>query len=430
MNHQHRIILNRQTVAGLKLPDGKSEKFYWDGALKGFALRLRYDGFRLNKSWIAQYRVKGRTRRLKLGDVAKLNADEARAKAKAELAKVTLGHDPQAEKETERRNASRTLRSVADEYLKMKNLAVERGEYRASSYRVTKLYLTGKDYFGPLHKMAVTDITLADIAARLNAINRDNGSVTAGRARSALSSTFTWAMQQGFMGAKPHNPVIGTANPDAALTRDRVLKDTEIAMIWHACKDDDFGKIVRLLILTACRRHEIGGLRWSEIDRNNATLTLPKERVKNWHEHVLPLTPLALEIIGSVPERVGRDHLFGDRSEKGFSYWYPAKADLDANLAGNIADWRLHDIRRSVATWMAEHGNVEPHIIEAILNHYSGHRSGPAGIYNRARYKTQIRAALTLWDDHLRSLIDGGERKVLSFSTRHPRHPQNAKEHA
>jgi integrase len=191
------------------------------------------------------------------------------------------------------------------------------------------------------------------------------------------------------------------------------LKDTELAAIWRACKDDDFGRIVRLLICTACRREEIGGLRWGEIDRDSGTITLPKERVKNNHEHVLPLTPPALEIIGSVKEQVGRTHLFGDRSSTGFTTWYVAKHDLDDRL-GEMAQWNLHDIRRGVATWLAEN-NIEPHVIEAILNHYSGHRGGVAGIYNRAKYVRQIRSALSLWDDHLRSLLDGGERKVLPF---------------
>jgi integrase len=88
-------------------------------------------------------------------------------------------------------------------------------------------------------------------------------------------------MRQGLMGPTPYNPASVTENPDARLSRDRVLKDTELAAIWRACKDDDFGRIVRLLICTACRREEIGGLRWGEIDRDAGTITLPKERVKN-----------------------------------------------------------------------------------------------------------------------------------------------------
>ena len=406
--------LDRMTVASLKLDKDKTDQIFFDADEKGFGFRLRQDGDRLRRSWVVQYRKGGHTRRFKIGDYPTVSADQARKQARTVLAKVHLGEDPQSEKEAERTNGSRTLRAVANQYLEMKELEVQRGQYRASSYRVRKLYLTKPDYFGPLHAHAITDITVADIATRLNTINRNSGTPTAGRARSALSSMFTWAMRQGFMGPNPHNPASVTENPDDQTSRDRVLKDAELVAIWRACGDDDYGRIVRLLMLTACRRDEIGGLRRSEIDESSATMTLPKERVKNKREHVLPITSMAMSIIGSVPERVGRDHLFGDRSPRGFSAWDRAKQNLDRRL--KVAAWRLHDLRRSVATWLAEHGNVEPHVIEAVLNHHSN-RSGVAGVYNRATYSRQMRAALSQWDDHLRSLIEGGERKVLSFST-------------
>jgi hypothetical protein len=196
---QQQISLDRATVAKLKLDAGKTDQIFFDADLRGFGYRLRNDGGRLCQTWIAQYRNKGRTRRVKLGDASKLNPDQARQAAKKVLAAVTLGRDPQAEKETERANGSRTLRAVANAYLEMKELQVQRNEFRASSYRVTKLYLFGK-YFAPLHSTAITDITVADVAGRLNVINRESGTVTAGRARSALSSVFAWAMRQGYMG--------------------------------------------------------------------------------------------------------------------------------------------------------------------------------------------------------------------------------------
>jgi integrase len=410
------LKLTQRNVAGLKLPDGMTDKIYFDDDLKGFGLRLRSDGGRLRRTWVAQYRVGSATRRLRIGDAETMNPDQARAKAKEELAKVALGHDPQGEKVAQRLNAAHTLRSVVDDYLAMKKLELERGEYRASSYRVTGLYLTGKAYFGPLHSTAITEITLPDIATRLNAITRNSGTVTSGRARSALSSLFAWAMQNGLMGRDPRNPVIATKKPKDATPRDRVLSEAELAAIWRACKDDDFGKIVKLLMLTGCRRDEIGGLRWNEIDLEKGLLSLPGERVKNGHAHTLPLTPLALAIIGSVHRRIDRDFLFADRSNVGFTDWSGAKRDLDDRLGDDVAQWRLNDLRRTVATQMGDLG-VEPHIIEAVLNHHSGHRSGVAGVYNRAKYVRQVATALALWADHVRSLIDGGERKVLPFST-------------
>ncbi len=92
----------------------------------------------------------------------------------------------------------------------------------------------------------------------------------------------------------------------------------------------------------------------------------------------MPLPELAIEIVESVPERVGnRDHLFGLRSHVGFTDWSPPKAALDARLGGRVAPWTLHDLRRSVATGMATLG-IQPHVVEAVLNHYGGHRAGVA----------------------------------------------------
>jgi integrase len=143
---------------------------------------------------------------------------------------------------------------------------------------------------------------------------------------------------------------------------------------------------------------------------------LPKERTKNGRSHTLPLPPLALEIIRSVPHRVGRDHLFGERSARGFTAFDQYKIKLDTSLGDKVAAWRFHDLRRSAATRMCDLG-VAPHVVEQILNHVSGHRRGIGGVYNRSEYQSEVRAALILWDDHIRAITAGGQRKILAFSS-------------
>ena len=398
--------LDQKSAAAQELESGKTEQFFWDDELKGFGLRLRNEGGRLHRTWVVQYRTKGRQRRQTIARFEKLRAKQARDAATVVFAKVALGEDPQAVKEAERASAARALRIVVTDYLAMKESTL-----RPASYRVTRIYLTGDRYFRPLHSRGVAEIGRADIVPCLNRITRDSGRVTASRARAALSAFFTWAMKQGYVDS---NPVIATEDPGPAQERERVLSDSELVAVWKACPDDDFGKIVRLLILTGCRREEIGGLRWSEIAPNRTSFTLPAER-KNAHSHTLPLLPLAQAIIASVPQVVGHDHVFGVRGN-GFTRWQRAKQALDDHLVNVVDAWNLHDLRRSLATRMVEL-DVEPHIVEAILNHYSGHRSGVAGVYNRAKYARQIRSALTLWDDHLRSLLGGGERKILPFAS-------------
>ena len=192
------------------------------------------------------------------------------------------------------------------------------------------------------------------------------------------------------------------------------LTDAEIAAIWHASGNNAYGTIIKLLMLTGARRAEVGGMRWSELDLDRGTWSLPPERTKNGRPHVLPLMPIVVSIIQSVPRRTTRDQLFGSRSPGGLSHWHE-KHELDERLAGAVKPWRLHDLRRSAATRMGDLG-VQPHVIEAILNHASGHKAGVAGIYNRSPYEREVRAALNLWADYVQALVEGGERKVLAFS--------------
>jgi integrase len=398
-----KMKLDAKTVAALTLPKGKGEEFLWDTELAGFGYRLRRraDGGLL-RSFCAQYRANGRARRVNVGGADKITAAQAREAARRILARVELGHDPQAEKQAQRVQAARTFQSVVDAYLAAKQDAL-----RPVSLRIAKLYLTGP-YFKPLHPIGVSEITHPDVAARLSAITRNHSSHTAAAARRAISALFKWAMEEGWTRA---NPIIGTRKPAEAKPRDRVLTDAELVAIWNACGDDDHGRIVRLLILLGSRRQEVGGMRWSEIDLDAGTWTLPADRAKNKHPVTVALPRAALAIIESVPLTT-RDQLFGSRAAQGFSHWGSAKADLDRRLAGTVRSWRVHDIRRTVATRMADIG-IEPHVIEACLNHYSGHRRGVAGTYNRSAYERAVKAALARWSDHVLSLVEGRRSKIV-----------------
>jgi integrase len=152
-----------------------------------------------------------------------------------------------------------------------------------------------------------------------------------------------------------------------------VVKPEELAAIWRAAGNDDFGRIVKLLMFTGQRREEIAAVAWSELDPERRLWTIPGARTKNKREHEVPLSDQALALI---PERrPGRDLVFG-RGKGGFSGFSNCKDRLDK--ATGIAPWRLHDLRHSWVTNAAEIG-VEPHIIEACVNHQSGHKAGIAG---------------------------------------------------
>jgi integrase len=394
------VKITNATVAGLTLADGKTDAIHFDDTLHGFGLRLRKSGNKVLRSYVAQYKRAGATRRILLGSADVFTAEKARAAAKTVLAKVALGEDPQ-QRRVERRTKDRlTLRSVVEQFLADKQEAV-----RPRTLGELTRYLTGP-HFKPLHGMPIDTITRKDIAGRLVVIKREHGSVTAQRARTALSSMYSWAMRQGLV---EHNPTINAGDLPTSKPRERVLTDQELVKIWNAC-DRPFGydRIVRLLILLGCRRQELGSMTWGEI--KDGVWTIPAERTKNSRAHKLPLMPMAADIIASVPRMLGRQQLFGTRGT-GFGGWSRCKEDLDKRCG--VTDWHVHDLRRTFSTRLHDLG-VAPHVVEQILNHQS-HRGQVGGRYNKSLYEREVRAALALWSDYIRTLAAGGERKILSM---------------
>jgi integrase len=398
------VKLTAKGVAALKL-DGRKDAIFFDEDMPGFGYRLRLgSGDKTLRSYVVQYRRAGATRRILLGSAAVLSAEAARAAAKKILARVALGEDPAGDRHERRAKDKLSVRGVVDEYL-----AAKAPEIRAKTLREITRYLTGP-YFRALHPIALDRVGRRDIASRVLAIQREHGAIVATRARAALSAFFTWAMR---MGLCEHNAVVGTIEPKRSEPRSRVLSDDELVRIWRACGDDDYARIIKLAILLGQRRQEIGGMAWSEIDLKNGRWVLPPQRTKNGKRHELPLMPMALTIISAVPQLVSRDQLFGERSKLGFVAWDQHKRALDER--SGVRGWTPHDLRRTFSTKLHDELSIAPHIVEALLNHYSGHRAGIASRYNFAKYQAQMRSALAQWEDHVRALVEGGERKVINL---------------
>ena len=414
--------LTQATITRLKLPPGKTDVIFFDDEIPGFGLRLRAGGRRV---WIAQYRIGSKQRRLSLGSADKVSAELARREAKNRLARVELGYDPQQEKYDTRAAAGQTVGKLVEDYLARRHYQSGKDPLRKSSYEAASHYL--RRYWAPLHAMQAGKANRSAVASTLAGIETKISSVTAARARVALATMFTWAIGQGIV---DHNPVVGVTKPPEPKARDRVLSDVEVAEIWRACRGDDFGTIVKLLLLTAARRDEIADLVWSEIALDQALINLPPERVKNGRPHTLLLAPAAVDLLKSRPRTEGRDLVFGE-GEGGYSGWSKAKAALDqrinearakARTKGTkpepIADWRLHDLRRTAATRMNELGAL-PHVIETTLGHVSGFRAGVAGTYNRALYLPERRQAAEVWAHHVHSTVGNTERKVIPLARTH-----------
>jgi integrase len=348
-----------------------------------------------------QYRFQKATQRESLGDVRKLKLEEARKVARQFFAKIEIGIDPRAEKRKAAEAAAAaklTFKTVVDLYLKAKETRL-----RPNTYKAADSYFNAK--WAPLHKKPIASIDRKAVAEQMRRIVDNHGATSAARARSNLSALFAWAMKEGMVDG---NPVIGTNNPiEGKQARDRVLTDDELRIVWRNLLDDDFGRIVRLLLLTACRRDEIGWLRWPEVDLPGSRLLLPAERTKPGRALEMPLVDTARAILEGAPKRIGRQFVFGG-SGGGFGAWSWCMMALHSRIAvaegKALPHWTLHDLRRTARTGMSKLG-VKPHIAELVLNHIA-HRSGVVGIYDQHDYQPEIAEALTKWEAHLLAIVD------------------------
>src|SRR5262245_1720799 len=370
----------------LRLPKpNKGEALFFDTGkdrVTGLALRIRAAG---SHRFMFFYRLDGKQQRIVIGDATAMDLDIARKKARGYRVAIDNGDDPTMQKNAKRTAAGLTVARIVEQYLAV------RTDMRPRALIEITRHL--QETWKPLHSLPLASVTRPIVAERLREVTKENGPVGANRARSSLSRLYSWAVGEGLCN---DNPVSGT-NKNKESTRDRVLSDAELVKIWLAAPDGMYGRIVKGLMRTGQRRDEICSLQWSEFDLQKALLAFPGERTKNHRPHDVPLSALAISVLEAQPRIVGRDLTFGE-GKGGYSGWSRSKEALDA--ACGVKDWTLHDLRRTAATRMADLG-VQPHIVEAALNHVSGHKGGIAGIYNRAAYAAEKRAALDLWASHL-----------------------------
>jgi integrase len=263
----------------------------------------------------------------------------------------------------------------------------------------------------------IQDISRRDVIELLDGIKDRGAPIAANRTLAAISKLFNWCIERGILEASPCNQV---RRPSVEKSRDRVLNDGELGATWRAADQLGwpFGTMTQLLILTGQRRDEVAGMRWSEI--SGALWTIPGARTKNGLAQEVPLSSVAQAVLAEAPRFAKSDYVLSTNGTAPISGFSKAKTQLDAGLLKiareeaaaegkndlsevRVQPWRLHDVRRTLASGLARLG--EPvHVIEAILNHKSGLISGVAAIYNRHQYFDEKRVALQRWGDHVGGL--------------------------
>jgi integrase len=255
--------------------------------------------------------------------------------------------------------------------------------------------------------------------------NRGTSDARGRKLLSALSVLFRWLLRHRRVRG---NPCLGVERPGPPPPRERALSEQEMRWFWLACDrlGAPYGPLFKTLLLTGARLAEVTGMRRAEVSDEGAW-TMPAERAKNHRPNLLPLPPLARGALAETPQVESEDGYVFTYSGALLTGFSRAKATLDAAMlaiareedsAAQLPPWRLHDLRRTVSTMMHDQLGVPPHIVEAVLNHVSGHKAGVAGTYNLAEYRAEKQAALTRWAAHVQGVVERRPAKVVAMPPR------------
>lgn len=373
-----KLRLTEISVRNLK-PPKQGQVTHWDAILPGFGLRMSAGG---GATWIIMH-GKGR-RRISVGKYPVVGIAKAREEAKKLLAAASL-----------RKNVAISITVEHLVVLFLKSSEVRNRPRTTADYRrLLRRHLEPE--FG---KRRADDIRPRDISQLIGRLIETPSE--ANHALTAIKVLFSFAQRHHYI---EQNPTLRLPLPGKRSSRDRILAEHEIAVVWNAATElgFPFGHIVKLCLLTGQRRGEVAFLKWSHIDTKSRLITLPAEMVKNNREHTFPFGPGTAAVLAEIPQE--DVYLFPAGRPEGlvFNGWAKQKAALD-RLAP-LPHWTLHDLRRTFSSQMAALG-TPIHVTEKLLNHVSGSLSGVAGVYNRYSYAAEMRAAIEAYEAHVLELV-------------------------
>ncbi|MDV3458187.1 integrase family protein [Sphingomonas sp. HF-S4] len=382
--------------------------FLWDEDLKGFGVKTTAHG---SASYVVQYRLGGReakSRRYTIGGHGSpWTPAMARDEAVRMLILVAQGVDPvESDKQRRREAVDLAFSNYADRFA---------SSCKGKGWKLLVKRSLALHVRPVLRDKPLPTITRVDIVAVLDRMPEEQ----VGNRRNVFAvmrRLFKWAMSRGDIAS---SPMEGMETPPPVKPRERWLSDQELGRVWtqapktHRC----FGPIVRLLIATGQRREEIAGLHWEELNRDQREMRLSGSRTKNGEPTTVPLNDLTVTELDQVARGETwpkRGRVFPTSAGAAFTAYHKGKTKLDKLIAADggdpVAPWRLHDLRRTLATGFQRLG-VRFEVTEAVLNHVGASRSGVAAIYQRHDWKPEKRAALDAWNDHIVNILGGLETR-------------------
>jgi integrase len=402
-------------------PEAGRDLFVWDSKVPGFGVRVYPSGKRM---YVFQYRSKsGRQRRVAIGLHGPFTVDKARDAAADLYEAVRKGRDPVEEQKAAARRTSDNIEVVAEDFVQ-RYLA---GKGRAQSYIDDTRATFANHVLARWRGREIKTITRRDVVELLDGIVDAGKPIAANRTLAAVRKLFNWALQRGIIEASPATLV---EMPAAERKRERTLEADEIRAVWGACDDlgYPFGHFFRMALATGQRRDEVACMRFADVDETDRIWTLSSKITKPSRAHAVPLSPLALDILGEAKEAAKEllgeqadtepaTYVFTTRGDRPISGYSKAKRRLDRTIAEARSDgglpemepWRIHDLRRTVGTGLGKLG-ISRFVIGRVLNHAD---RTVTGIYDRYEYLAEKRQALEAWGRYLENLIAPPSAKVV-----------------
>jgi integrase len=424
--------LNDRRISALPIPTREQGQVdYWDSAFRGFGVRVSYGG---KKVFVLRYRTNGRLRRMTLGAYPAMSLVKARKEAMRKLGLVADGEDP-ALKKQERRAAS-TFDDLAIEYGEM---ASERHKSWSEEDRVIQ-----KDLLPAFRGRLLPDIRRRDVRELVEDIARKRKApVMANRTLGVLSRMFNFALEREWLEA---NPASRIAKPGEERSRDRVLTDREIGLLWakleaikhvtppaptehseRQAKRRIYERVTpavatafQVQLLTAQRPGEVRNMKWSHVDLENGWWTIPATDSKNGTAHRVPLTSDVLGLLEQRKSLRGEHSVYVfENQQGGGSVAHRGKKAAALIVRDGLGfAFRAHDLRRTAATKMAEAGVAREHIAH-VLNHVEGGASATR-VYDRYGYDAEKRAALTRWAKSLSKILQRDKEQRAASGSNAP----------
>jgi integrase len=424
-----------------KSPAGRLE--IWDTFLPGFGYRATHRG---KGSFFVMFRLNGRRHRITVGRYPIVSLAHARNAGRQALALAREGVDPRehwaAERTAEAERYAIEQQALLDRERRRFGLVVtdhilkhHRGVHQGNAPkeppnnrswrevdRVFNIYVLPR--WGDRD---IATIKRSEVARLVKDVQLNNGPVMANRVLAHVRKLFNWAMlQPELIDVLEASPVVRGMAPNVEIERDRFLSLDETALLWSAADQIKypFGPWVQLLLITGQRRNEVASMTWDQLDLEGRLWTLPAQSTKAKRRHEVPLSDLALEVVGSIPRRENSDYVFTTTGRTPISGFSRTKTLIDTIIAKRLyteqalgqvrpfeENWRFHDLRRTVATRLEDNLGIAKPLISAILNHAE---AGATAVYTKGQLREQKFLAMQTWGKYLTNLFGDAETHLSS----------------